>query len=221
MLPLDNSSTSWVRSPTFAPFYAARAELLKPADTGQARADLRRAAQLEPEEWRYGRALAERALADGQPALAVSIASSYYRQAPHNPALGILYARALLLNGEATAARRLLDTLALLPYEGAGEAHALYREANLLGAVERLRARDANGALALINQAREWPERLGAGKPYPADVDERLEDLLTVWAHRGKTTDPTLDRQAQAMLDASRDPLTQRVLHSLLAPVPR
>ena len=26
--------------------------------------------------------------------------------------------------------------------------------------------------------AREWPEHLGAGKPYAEDVDERLEDWL-------------------------------------------
>jgi predicted Zn-dependent protease len=26
---------------------------------------------------------------------------------------------------------------------------------------------------------RQWPENLGAGKPYPGNVDERLEDWLT------------------------------------------
>jgi thioredoxin-like negative regulator of GroEL len=208
-------------TPTYAPFYAARSDLLKGTDTARARADLHRAAQLEPAEWRYGRALAERAIADGQLALAVSIASSYYRQAPRNSALGMLYARALLRNGEATAARQLLDTLVVLPYEGAGEAHELYREVNLLGAVERLRARDARSALLLIAKAREWPERLGAGRPYPADVDERLEDLLARWAQQGATPDPAVDRQARAMSAGSGDPLTQRVLRALLAPVPR
>jgi len=33
-------------------------------------------------------------------------------------------------------------------------------------------------AATLIAGARQWPERLGAGKPYEADVDERLEDWL-------------------------------------------
>ncbi|MCX6927679.1 MAG: hypothetical protein NT154_31385, partial [Verrucomicrobia bacterium] len=27
--------------------------------------------------------------------------------------------------------------------------------------------------------ARQWPENLGAGKPYPADINERLEDWFT------------------------------------------
>jgi hypothetical protein len=208
-------------TPTFAPFYAARSELLKVTDSARARTDLHRAAQLDPGEWRYGRALAERAIVDGQLALAVSIASSYYRQAPRNSALGMLYARALLRNGEATAAQRLLDSLVVLPYEGSGEAHALYREANLLGAGERLRARDTKGALALIAKAREWPERLGAGKPYPADVDERLEDLLAQWAQPGSSSQPALEQRTRVMLEASRDPMTQRVLRALLAPAPR
>jgi hypothetical protein len=66
----------------------------------------------------------------------------------------------------------------VLPSEGSAEARSLYREANLLVAVDRLRAHDARGALALTAKAREWPERLGAGKPYQADLDERLEDWL-------------------------------------------
>jgi hypothetical protein len=39
-------------------------------------------------------------------------------------------------------------------------------------------ARRWKDAEALVLQAREWPERLGEGKPYEADVDERLEDWL-------------------------------------------
>ncbi len=45
-------------------------------------------------------------------------------------------------------------------------------------AVEALKKGDARGAQREIDAARLWPENLGAGKPYPADVDERLEDFL-------------------------------------------
>jgi tetratricopeptide (TPR) repeat protein len=205
--------------PSFAPFYAARAELLKTAAPARALADLRRAVQLEPDEWRYGRLLAERRMADSQVAEAVGIAAAYYGRFPRNSALGMLYARALLRNGDATAARQLLDTLVVLPFEGSGEAHSLYREANLLGAVERIRARDPQAAAALIAKAREWPERLGAGKPYDKDVDERLEDLLSAWARRGSAANPDLDRQVKRALAASPDLLTERVLRALTAPV--
>lgn len=218
----DSSATRTIfnyvgEKPVFAPFYAARAELEKTTAPAKALADLRRAAQLEPGEWRYGRLLAERAIADSQFAGAVAIVSGYYRRFPRNGALGILYARALLRNDDAIGAARLLDTLVVLPYEGAGEAHDLYREANLLGAVSRIRAHDPNGALRLVAKAREWPERLGAGKPYPADVDERLEDLLAVWARRGAMPDSALDTRVQHVRADARDPVTERVLSALMA----
>ena len=162
----------------FAPFYAARSELTRTTDPVRSRADLRRAAALDPTQWRYGRLLIERALADSQFTEAARLAEVYYRQFPQRSALGMLHARTLLRIGKADEARQLLDRIEVLPYEGSGEAHALYREANLTVAVERLHANDPAGALVLINTAREWPERLGAGKPYAADVDERREDLL-------------------------------------------
>ena len=45
-------------------------------------------------------------------------------------------------------------------------------------AVEALKKGDTTGAQREVDAARLWPENLGAGKPYPADVDERLEDFL-------------------------------------------
>jgi hypothetical protein len=67
----------------------------------------------------------------------------------------------------------------ILPAEGAAEARALFREANLLLAIEEAGRRNRRGAQRLVAKAREWPERLGSGKPYAADVDERLEDWLS------------------------------------------
>jgi hypothetical protein len=52
----------------------------------------------------------------------------------------------------------------------------LHERANLGLALERMRARRYEDALASIRRSREWPEHLGAGKPY--DPDERLQDYL-------------------------------------------
>ncbi len=202
--------------PTFAPFYAARAELFKGTNPRSALADLQRAASLDPGEWRYGKLLVERAMADSAFSDAVRGALALYRQHPRNSAVGMLYARALLRNGDDASARRLLDTLVVLPYEGSGEAHALYREANLLGAVDRLRARDTKGALILIARARLWPERLGAGKPYDADVDERLEDLLEASARRGSAPRADLDARVSTMRAEMSDGVVGRVLNALV-----
>jgi hypothetical protein len=108
----------------------------------------------------------------------VKLADDYARRFPGNPALGTLYGRALLAAGRHRAAADWMDQLEVLPAEGSAEARSLYREAHLMVAVDRLGKRDARGALEEVAKAREWPERLGAGKPYPADLDERLEDWL-------------------------------------------
>ena len=44
-------------------------------------------------------------------------------------------------------------------------------------------------------RARQWPENLGAGKPYPADIDERLEDWLTAQCQLARKA-PDAARQA-------------------------
>ena len=51
-------------------------------------------------------------------------------------------------------------------------------------------------ALPFIAKAREWPENLGAGRPYDADLDERLEDWLAYQCYQTQKDSP----HAQAML---------------------
>jgi predicted Zn-dependent protease len=171
--------------PAFAPFHAARAQLLATVDSARALADWRRAMALDPAEWRYGRAVAERLLREGRAAEAARLAGEYARRFPGRAALDVLYGRTLLAAGRAGEAVRWMDRVNVLPAEGAKDAHEVYREANLTLAVEKLGRRDTKGALALVARAREWPERLGAGKPYQADVDERLEDWLEAVARGG------------------------------------
>jgi tetratricopeptide (TPR) repeat protein len=175
--------------PTFAPYYALRAQLLEGTDPARSLADWRRAMALDPAEWRYGRIVAERLLRDGQVTEAVRLSGDYARRHPDKPALTLLYARALLRADRVADAAKWMDQVTVLPAEGAKDAHEVYREANLLLAVQALGRSDSTRALALVARAREWPERLGAGKSYPADVDERLEDFLEA-AARGQSVTP-------------------------------
>jgi len=105
---------------------------------------------------------------------------------PANDSLALLRARSLLLTGQHQAAADLLASLRVLPAEGVIDARALFHEAFLLVAVERLQARAFDDALRLVGIARQWPENLGAGKPYPGDVDERLEDCSPPMPVRAK-----------------------------------
>ncbi len=191
----------------YAPLYAARATLPGRAATGALR-DARRATKLDSLAWRYGKALSERLLATGDTTGAVTVAQRYFNRSPSSYILGLTLARALVSAQSYERADKLLASLTVLPYEGASEGHALYREAKLMLAVAAMRDRRWSAARAAIAAAREWPERLGAGKPYPADVDERLEDWLgaEVASRSGRIAEARATWARLAADSASRGP---------------
>jgi tetratricopeptide (TPR) repeat protein len=144
----------------------------------RARADLERAIELDPRAWRFGKQLAEHLIEDGEIEQARQVAARYAAAEPSNYILGMLHARTLLRAGRYAEADALLQRLEVLPFEGAMEGRLLYRETQLMLAVEALRASQFDRLVERVKAAREWPEHLGAGKPYPEQVDERLEDWL-------------------------------------------
>ena len=158
----------------FAPFYAARAQVSEET----ASRDLEKAGRLDPAEWRYGAMLARHHLKQGSLVAALAVTEDYAKRFPTNGALALLHAKTLLASGRHEAASNLMSSLKLLPCEGNTEAHSIFRESHLLLAAERLKNGAWDQALHLIDAARQWPESLGAGKPYPSEVDERLEDWL-------------------------------------------
>ena len=165
-------------APDFAPFYAARAKAFEAVSREGSLADLRHAAELDPRDWRFGKALIERHVEDRAFAAALEVAQRYTRAFPQHYIIGMLHARTLLLNGRVAEAAGVLDRLHVLPFEGSTDGRTLYREAQLLLGAAAFKAGDHTAAARHIAAAREWPERLGAGKPYPDDVDERVEDWM-------------------------------------------
>ncbi|MFV0389656.1 MAG: DUF5107 domain-containing protein [Pyrinomonadaceae bacterium] len=163
----------------FAPLYAFRAELL-PAN---AEADLAKAAALDPNQWRYGRELILYYFAHNKNARALEIANQYAARFPENYMIGMLRARALLLNGKFAESLEVTRALNILPYEGATDGRKLYREANLQLAIEALKNADTDTALKYIADSRIWLENLGVGKPYDEVIDSRIEDFLAAKAY--------------------------------------
>jgi hypothetical protein len=163
--------------PDFAPFYAARAAV-PDRSASDARRDLERAAALDGAEWRYGKLLVDRALQSGDTNYALAVARRSRARFASNDIVRLMFVRTLVAAGEFVEADRELQRLDILPQEGANEVHALYRQTKLVLAVDAISARKWKEAASLVSAAREWPERLGEGKPYDADVDERLEDWL-------------------------------------------
>ena len=129
-----------------------------------------------PSHRRTWLALARRYSELSKPKLALDTAEAGFRKFPENFVLGMEYAKALIDTRQFQAALDILDRLAVLPYENASEGRVLYEKAHLLLAGDAIHERKYEEALAHIAKSREWPEHLGAGKPY--DPDERLQGFM-------------------------------------------
>ena len=192
---MGDESEAWFKlrdmqdRPDYAPAYAVRASLPNFGLSNHVH-DLERAITLDSTEWRYAKLLADELLTRGIPQQAIPVLRRYRQRFPANYILGLTLAKVYLaarLYGDADA---LLSTLSVLPYEGAGDGRVLHRAAKLQLAIQDISASRWDAAAARIAAAREWPERLGSGKPYDADTDERLEDwiLADLYLHRGDST---------------------------------
>jgi tetratricopeptide (TPR) repeat protein len=95
----------------------------------------------------------------------------------------MLYAKTLLLNRKFRQADSALSTLSIIPFEGATEGRELYREAKLMQALQELKKKNYANTLAMVQQAKLWPENLGVGKPYDEDIDVRFEEWMSYLAH--------------------------------------
>jgi tetratricopeptide (TPR) repeat protein len=170
-------------TPDVAAFYLARAELARRTGTEPALADYERAAALAPDDWRSSLALAraQAARADLRPAALETIGAAARKFSGHF-VVGLEYARQLIDAGRHEEALAVLDGLVVLPYENASEGRVLHERAHLMLAGQRIRERRYEDALAHLAKSREWPERLGVGRPYTPD--ERLQDLLEAYAAR-------------------------------------
>ena len=162
-------------TPDYAPFYLTRATLRK-NDPDRALADYRRALKIGSGEWRTHNAMITILNERGRYAEALPLCVDAARRFRESYIMQFLLARTLLFNGGYASSLAILDTLTILPFEGARYGRDAYRQACILTAMEKMHNREYRDALPLIARARLWPERLGAGEPYGADT--RIEDYL-------------------------------------------
>jgi len=165
-------------TPDFAPFYAARARFNLKNDSTRVLSDLQQAAKLDKQQWRYGSSLVNYYLSRKQYEQALAVAKQYKDEFPANYILGMLYAKTLVLNKQYNTANTLLKSIQILPNEGATDGRQLYREDQLMLALDEIQKKNYKKALQYIDASRQWPENLGVGKPYSEDIDDRLENWL-------------------------------------------
>ena len=164
----NNEETNW------APYYAFRAAL--PGNTASL-ADYEKAYSLD-QSWRYLKAVSVAYNRYEQPKKAIALLTPYMSAHPKDYIMGLLYAKTLLIDGQFASADQILNKINVIPFEGATEGRDLFREAKLMQAIAAMRHKNYKKALTYINASRQWPERLGVGKPYGENIDQRLEQWL-------------------------------------------
>lgn len=157
-------------------FYAAKPPLFGEEEDYDAEPDLLKAIDLKSDEWRISKMLIDYYLDKKDIKQALGIANKALKDFPSNYEVRYTVARCLLENNEYSECLEVLDGSNILPNEGASRGRVIYRQANLMKAIEYYKDGDYDSALQFIEKAREWPENLGVGRPY--DPDERIEDFL-------------------------------------------
>lgn len=169
---------SGIDNADYAPFYMTRASL----ENGDAKlADLKKAEQMQ-KSWRTGLALVNYYSGIKDWKNADIVGKKYMKLYPDNYMLGLKYAKVLCNEGQNDKCLSLLNSLTVLPNEGASEGRVVYRIAHLNKAVNYMNKGNAAKALKEVDAAGLWPENLGVGKPYDKFNDTRLETFLAAEA---------------------------------------
>lgn len=168
--------------PGFSPFYFVRAHLNHKGNTAAQLEDVKKALELNKTDWRNWDKLilVYLALNDHSNALATSLKA--YKIFPQNYELGLKVVEGYLYTNNYQKAISLLGKLNVLPFEGAGKGRQLYEQVVVLEAIEKVKSGKYSRALGLLEQARDWPENLGVGKPF--DPDLRIENYLSAYCLR-------------------------------------
>jgi tetratricopeptide (TPR) repeat protein len=185
--------------PTDPAFYAAKASLFKD-DSQLVISSLQQAIKLDNQGWRYHKLLAEHYIILKQYDKALAVAAPFYKKHKENYLIGMLYAKTLLLNKKYVEADAFLTKLEILPFEGATLGRQLYHEAKLMQAVTEIKNKQYKRALKFIADAKLWPQNLGVGKPYDADIDERLEDWLDYQCYTSLGDTETANKSLQKII---------------------
>ena len=162
--------------PDYAPFYAFRSALT------DSQPDIEKALRLDPLQWRYVQSLAMRHYRSGDYAKALKIVEPYYLRHKDNFHIGDTYLKTLIALGQYDKADKVITGMRILPFEGQSGSHVMWRDIKLHLA-ECIDRGNPKAALKRIDEALEWPENLGVGKPYDDLVDTSSEDLLRAVAY--------------------------------------
>ncbi|MGN0191853.1 MAG: hypothetical protein ACI39U_09385, partial [Candidatus Cryptobacteroides sp.] len=129
--------------------------------------------------------------------------SRFYASHKDNFHVGELYVKLLIATKNYVKAEKVISNMTILPFEGQTGSHILWRDIKLHLAASAIDRGDYRTALAKIEDALQWPETLGVGKPYDELLDTDLEKVLSAIVYARKGDDETA--AAQMDLIQNRD----------------
>lgn len=168
--------TACKNKPDYPPFYITRAKIFQISDISQSIKDTRTAIDLDNKNWRAWMLLSKLYKNNGDHQNSFNAVETIYKQNPNDYRFAIPYAKALYRFENYKECISILDKIEVLPFEGANNGRVLYRDAHIMLAIRNIEQNKLSKALTHLDDARLWPENLGAGKPYQSD--ELLEDYL-------------------------------------------
>ncbi|MDD2600352.1 MAG: DUF5107 domain-containing protein [Kiritimatiellae bacterium] len=116
---------------------------------------------------------------------------------PEDSDAGILLAQSYLRLDDYARSLDTLDNVHFLPSEFTSITRAIYREACLAQAIAAFGKGDAAATRDALRRTGIWNEKLGVGKPYPNEIDMRLEIWLLAHLEQDKTKEELLGRVAE------------------------
>jgi Flp pilus assembly protein TadD len=198
----DDALKIWTEcgeQPDYAPAYISRAILEEAADPQQAQADFERAYSTDKKEWRTSYHLAAYYLQAGMDEKALKVAIAASEQFPKEDALRILLARTYLNSRKYEDCYAVLAKASILPYEGQNDVHQLWVESLVTQALADMKKGGYQEAVGRLEASREYPERLGTGKP--DDPDYRIQDYLESFCYE-KLKMTSKAEEARARIEA-------------------
>lgn len=159
-----------------ASFYIARAHLLNKLSQIDPIDDIKKAKEVEPENWRTWKALLDQQIENENWKEGLKNAKEARTAFPDNYSIGMTLASLLNRNQQYGESIELLSNLMVLPFEGASQGRKLYESAHYWHALHLIESNKYVDALMVLEKSKLWPESLGVGKPF--DVDERIANYL-------------------------------------------
>ena len=169
--------------PDFSPFYLAKAKLFSD-DPAVGQESVEEAYLLDPASWRTGMEMTKLYVKRNQSEKALQTAKKNYKTNPEYCMAGLQYANILSLNGKYSETLKTLSNLEMLPAESDKwsddiDAHSLFRETNIIIALNLMKSGKWDKALVSLRDAETWPANLGWGEPY--FPDNRLTQFLSAY----------------------------------------